>query len=150
MYESQGFKTVVFERNVPTRYSKPHMHLQVIPVNSTASDMVASSFKEAFENGNYLYKDMKKCLTDSIIELKSSDESLEAYFAVQLPDNSTLVHRVNPDQKFPLQFGRYVVCNMLGTPEKINWKNCQVDKDEETNMANRFKKSFTSFDHTLV
>jgi hypothetical protein len=36
---------------------------------------------------------------------------------------------INPGAKFDLQFGRVLACHLLNEREKINWKNCVLDRN---------------------
>ena len=59
-----------------------------------------------------------------------------------------LCHSVPPTSKHPLQFGRIVLCNVLGVPERKEWKACMKSEDEEKAMAQNFRKAFAPFDFT--
>lgn len=39
-----------------------------------------------------------------------------------------------------------VLANILGTPERGDWKQCKLDVSEETAMADQFKEQFQEFD----
>lgn len=89
------------------------------------------------------------------------------YFVAELPDDSTLITRQM--KHFPLHFARYnpeyvvqylciyiyslcrdVFCseNLLNCDEKVNWKECQLEQEEETAYVEEFRKSFAPFDFT--
>jgi hypothetical protein len=55
---------------------------------------------------------------------------------------------VPPTSKHPLQFGRILFCNVLGVPERKEWKACAKSEDEEKAMAQAFRKAFAPFDFT--
>ena len=40
------------------------------------------------------------------------------YFLAVLPDGTRLVHPISRDERHPLDFGRQVVAQLAGTPEK--------------------------------
>lgn len=44
--------------------------------------------------------------------------------------------------RFDLQFGRVLACHLLNAKEKLNWKNCVLDKDGEEKLANQYKEEF--------
>ena len=54
--------------------------------------------------------------------------------------------RVPAGSVHPLQFGRAVVCNILGVPGRKEWKACAVSTEEETAAAATFRKAFAPFD----
>lgn len=43
-------------------------------------------------------------------------------------------------------FARRVSAELLGTPEKVDWKRCQMTKEEETEATDALKNSFGAFD----
>lgn len=76
--------------------TQQHYHLQVVPVPIRFnSNMIREAFvKEASDSG---------------FELHPISTSLPShYFKVDLPEGTSLVHEINPDEKFDVQFGRYV------------------------------------------
>lgn len=68
------------------------------------------------------------------------------YFYVELPSGVKLYHRIKKD--FPLQFGREVLASdrILDINDRIDWKDCQMDKEEEIELANKIRKEFQPFD----
>lgn len=52
-------------------------------------------------------------------------------------------------QRHPLMFAREVVANLLGMPERADWKNCALSVEEETATANKFKELFKPYDWSL-
>jgi hypothetical protein len=38
-----------------------------------------------------------------------------------------------------LQFGRVLACHLLNQREKLNWKNCSLEKEDEIRLALRFR-----------
>ncbi|KAM8911586.1 CWF19-like protein 1 isoform 2-T2 [Lycaon pictus] len=72
-----------------------------------------------------------------------------AYFYVELDTGEKLFHRIK--KNFPLQFGREVLASeaILNIPDKSDWRQCQLSKEEEEMLARRFRKDFEPFDFTL-
>ncbi|XP_023598993.1 CWF19-like protein 1 isoform X3 [Myotis lucifugus] len=72
-----------------------------------------------------------------------------AYFYVELDTGEKLFHRIK--KNFPLQFGREVLASeaILNIPDKSDWRQCQISKEEEETLARRFRKDFEPFDFTL-
>ena len=71
------------------------------------------------------------------------------YFYVELPDGQRLFYKIKKD--FPLQFGREVVCSdrILDVPDRFDWKDCQLSKEDEYVLAERIKAKFLPFDVTI-
>lgn len=38
---------------------------------------------------------------------------------------------------------------ILNVPDKADWRQCQISKEEEETLARRFRKDFEPFDFTL-
>lgn len=41
-----------------------------------------------------------------------------------------------------------VLAGLLNTPERADWRTCTLNKEEETNMVEEFKKKFEELDPT--
>jgi len=59
-----------------------------------------------------------------------------------------MVHLIRQEQPFSIQFGRMVLCNLLDSPERVDWKACVVNDAEEREDAHAFKAAFAPFDTT--
>lgn len=59
-----------------------------------------------------------------------------------------LVHLVPAGVRHPVQFGREVLCRLLGLPDRLAWKACAVGVDAETEQAAAFRAAFEPFDFT--
>ncbi|XP_055208718.1 CWF19-like protein 1 isoform X5 [Gorilla gorilla gorilla] len=72
-----------------------------------------------------------------------------AYFYVELDTGEKLFHRIK--KNFPLQFGREVLASeaILNVPDKSDWRQCQISKEDEETLARRFRKDFEPYDFTL-
>ena len=70
------------------------------------------------------------------------------YFIAELPDDTTMITRQM--KHFPIHFARDVFCseNLLNCDEKVDWKDCKLEKDEEIEMVKDFRKKFASYDFT--
>ena len=68
------------------------------------------------------------------------------YFYAELQMETKLYHRIKKD--FPLQFGREVLAcdRILDINDKVDWKDCQLDKEEEIELASRIRRNFQPFD----
>jgi len=51
--------------------------------------------------------------------------------------------------RFDLQFGRKVVAKVLGLEDRVNWKDCVQEVEDEAADAEAFKKAFEKFDFSL-
>eukprot|EP01132_Coremiostelium_polycephalum_P009149 gene9149-11215_t len=135
-FDQHGKDIVVFERNVPLKGVVNHGHLQVVPIPKNISPKVLDSFKEHGEKLNITFEEINQ--NDISQTLKE-----KPYFLIFLPDGKK--YYANLPNPFDYQFGRKVFVDLLNTPEKLNWKDCVLGKDKETQVTKDFRKQFESF-----
>uniref|UniRef100_A0A915B5N8 Cwf19-like protein C-terminal domain-containing protein n=1 Tax=Parascaris univalens TaxID=6257 RepID=A0A915B5N8_PARUN len=70
------------------------------------------------------------------------------YFYVELPDGTRMA-ALNV-RNFPLQFAREVLATraLLNCEEKVDWRNCELAKDEQIMLVKKLQHSFKPFDFT--
>lgn len=44
------------------------------------------------------------------------------------------------------QFKRRIIANLLGVPERVDWRTCAQTEDDERKDAKAFKEAFAAFD----
>lgn len=139
-YDSDLF---VFERAMETKGGY-HTHVQCVPIprgltTKLQSTMMAHANASGFE--------LRPVQSDLGIQAMISDD--DNYFYAEIcGDRQTLrfVYRAEEGQKVPLQFGREVLASVLNKPDLAHWKSCLLDKDQETEFAEEFRKSFGEFE----
>ncbi|XP_015392176.1 CWF19-like protein 1 isoform X3 [Panthera tigris] len=141
-FKSQGKRCVLFERN----YKSHHLQLQVIPV--PLSRCTTDDIKDAFVT-QAEQQQIELLEIPEHSDIKQIAQPGAAYFYVELDTGEKLFHRIK--KNFPLQFGREVLASeaILNIPDKSDWRQCQVSKEEEEMLARRFRKDFEPFDFTL-
>ena len=95
---------------------------------------------------------MSECNNFNITELPSHADLQQIakpgvlYFYAELPSREKLYYRIKKD--FPLQFGREVLASdrILDLDDRTDWKDCQLDQEEETELAKRIRRDFQPFD----
>jgi len=140
MYKKMGKAPVFFERN----YKTQHLQIQVVPVVKEA----ASTVKKVFlENAASMELDLNEI--PSHVPLSQLAVQGQAYFYVETPEKEKLFGRIV--KNFPLQFGREVLADtrLLDMPERVDWKACSTNKEEETDSTKQFRKMFSQFDFTM-
>ncbi|XP_012517197.1 PREDICTED: CWF19-like protein 1 isoform X2 [Propithecus coquereli] len=141
-FKSRGKRCVLFERN----YKSHHLQLQVIPVpfSCCATDDIKDAFiTQAQEQQIELLEIPEHS------DIKQIAQPGAAYFYVELDTGEKLFHRIK--KNFPLQFGREVLASeaILNIPDRSDWRQCQMSKEDEETLARRFRKDFEPFDFTL-
>ncbi|CAI9100589.1 OLC1v1037718C1 [Oldenlandia corymbosa var. corymbosa] len=141
-FKTQG-KEVVFFEWVFKRGT--HANLQVVPVPSTRASSIRDIFHLAAKKLGFKFNTIEggRRLLRALFDRSSS------LFYVELPDGVILTHVVEENEKFPSQFGREVMAGLLNMADRADWKNCKLSKEEETTMAESFKKKFEPYDPYL-
>lgn len=136
-------KTVIFyERNLPpSKKGKLHTHLQAIPVPSALSPMIRDAFEKEGKKVQLYFDEIPEDLP------YRNMVSASPYFYVEF-DNTRLYGQIG-NNKFPLQFGRQVISQLLNSKPDTDWRASVSTKEQETENVERFKKIFTPFDNCM-
>ncbi|KAK7582510.1 hypothetical protein V9T40_013955 [Parthenolecanium corni] len=138
-YSAHGKKPIFYDRN----YKTPHYQIQAIPVPSQKLATVERLFMElAEEKGFSLTK------VPESADRKDIFCSENSYFYVEIGKNK-FIHHIK--KFFPLQFAREVLAHpqILNVMDRVEWRNMEVSKEDETNSAERFRDGFKAFDFTV-
>ncbi|KAF5388909.1 hypothetical protein D9757_005128 [Collybiopsis confluens] len=119
-----------------------HAHVQVVPIPSRIK---SKDVEEAFLSQGRSQGVDFDVGDDAQEALASCAGGRSGYFRVDLPDGKKLVHVMKPHVPFNLQFGRQVLVDLLGWPNRLDWKACGLTEDEEKADAQAFKTAFAPF-----
>ncbi|XP_075551882.1 CWF19-like protein 1 [Dermacentor variabilis] len=138
-FKTRGKRPVFFERN----YKSSHLQIQVVPVPEPLMSGLQSVL---VDYGMSLGVDLDEIPRNS--SLRQIVDPGRPYFYMEF-DNTKLLHRIK--KNFPLQFGREVLAceEVLNLPDKADWKDCKMSRDEEVSMVAEFRRQFEPFDFTL-
>ncbi|KAG7201776.1 hypothetical protein KM043_004496 [Ampulex compressa] len=136
-YASMDKVPVFFERNFKTS----HCQLQVVPVHKNQAPALKEMFQEMAECNNFKITELPPHTN-----LQQIAKPGVLYFYVELPSGEMLYYRIKKD--FPLQFGREVLASdrILDINDRADWKDCQMDKEEEIELAKKIRKQFQPYD----
>lgn len=136
-YASQDKVPVFFERN----YKSSHCQLQAVPVHKNQASALREMFQEMASCSNFELEEIPQHS-----QLQQIAQPGVIYFYVELPNGEMLYHRIKKD--FPLQFGREVLASdrILDIPDRADWRECQLDKEEETELAKKIRNQFQPYD----
>ncbi|KAG0287303.1 hypothetical protein BGZ96_008780 [Linnemannia gamsii] len=73
----------------------------------------------------------------------------EGFFRIELPGERVMVCPIPAEQRVDMQFGRTVLADVMGMPDRAHWKRCVKPADEERKDSNAFKTVFRTYDFTL-
>lgn len=150
-FHSKGLAAVFFERN----YRSFHFQVNAIPIPKSLLDTIDDKIQQIAN-----LKGVKLKKIPSEMDLSDLLSPGVPYFYFEIPDiNLKLFTKIDtrrgdgskPQQDFPLQMGREILADrlILNLPDKIDWKECSLGKDEETDLTKKFKSEFKSYDFTL-
>ncbi|OMO67291.1 Zinc finger, CCCH-type [Corchorus capsularis] len=143
-YKNQGKDAVFFEW-ISVRSS--HANLQAIPVPSSKTAALKDIFNLAAKKLGFEFVTKKfNNNSEGRKWLRTQFDKNLSCFYVELPDGSILLHVIEENEKFPAQFGREVLAGLLNMADRADWRNCTPGKEEETMLAENFKKRFQVFD----
>ncbi|VDM46490.1 unnamed protein product [Toxocara canis] len=139
MFDKHGKVVVMFERNFKTQ----HLQLQIVPLPKSCSKALRSSFINAAQLKNV-----------ELVFLKPHQQIWDLvnegcpYFYVELPEG-TRMFALNM-RNFPLHFGREVLAGraLLNCEEKVDWRVCEIPRDEQAVLVKKLQESFKPFDFT--
>jgi len=133
-----GQQTVFFERN----YKTQHLQLQAVPVPKDKA--VGLTLQDCAEEQELELTEMPDHSS-----LQQMAQPGTPYFYLESSKGQKFFHRVR--KGFPMQFGREVLAHkdLLDAEDRIDWRQCKVDKDTEKHMAQEFRELFKPYDFTL-
>lgn len=146
-FASQGKAMVGFERFMRLKKSGGnHCHINVIGISLQNANTAKSAFINAGKQQGHSFTEVQAggihTVQDGIRDIAGDGE----YFCAILPDGSRLVHPIAYGERHPLSFGRDVLAELIGTPERADWKLCKVSQEEELDNAEKFKSNFKPYD----
>ncbi len=146
MYAERGLRMVLFERRLETRGAK-HTHVQVTPIPGAKATEVREAFEKRGEPLGVFFEHLPAGKT--LPELGLSPD--QQYLYLEIPGLgghgvARLLHRLPHGGRLPLQYGRDVLADLLEVPEKVNWKTCELSKEEEAAMVEKLKSSWEKWD----
>ncbi|KAL5479933.1 hypothetical protein EMCRGX_G023536 [Ephydatia muelleri] len=138
-FKSKDQSCVIFERN----FKSPHLQLQVIPVPDTPADTLRQAFIGFGETQGLEFTELPRD-----VPLTQVAQVGAPYFVAEFDDGPSLFVKIKG--RFSLQFGREVLASplLLNIPDRVDWKACSTSKEEETQAAKAFRKTFQPYDFT--
>ncbi|KIK61829.1 hypothetical protein GYMLUDRAFT_42253 [Collybiopsis luxurians FD-317 M1] len=119
-----------------------HAHVQGVPIPSRIK---SQEVEEAFISQGRSQGVDFDVGDDAQEALASCAGGRSGYFRVDLPDGRKMVHVMKPQVPFSIQFGRQVLVDILGIPDRLDWKACMLSEEEDKADAQAFKTAFTPF-----
>lgn len=124
-----------------------HANFQAVPVPQSKASSVKNIFNLAAKKLGFEFETVKgDDASESRELLKAKYDGKSGFFYAELPDGTIMGHTIDENENFPVQFGREVMAGLLKMPDRADWRNCKLSKDEEVKLVEAFKSQFKSFD----
>jgi len=143
---------IVFERWLPFGMSaNNHMQIQVIPFElsraGAARDALEASVKRHLPGAI-----LRRVQSHAEVVDHLNDDSTTPYVYFEIPGDNTARGRqieryvfAAKEPRIPLNFGRMVACELLNCEDKVDWRQCQEDKDSESKLTRVFREAFKPY-----
>ncbi|CAH0553746.1 unnamed protein product [Brassicogethes aeneus] len=141
-YSRKNTVPIFFERN----YKTSHMQLQAVPIPSEALKELKEIFIEESAAQGFKLEEL-----DSYNRLDQVIPPKTTYFSVEFPDGSILYTKLQGLSGFPLNFAREVLASspILNLPNRVEWKDCILNKDQDVELVKRIRMDFEPFNFTI-
>lgn len=156
MCRAGGQDVIVWERWIPMGMSAAnHMQIQIVPIDSSRANNAHEALEEMVKK-NLPGAKMKRIKDQADVVDHLNDDSTTPYIYFELPGDNTAKGRMierfvyagvagGGGPRIPINFGRQVACRLLGCDEKVDWRQCQDDRDTEKVLAATFREQFKPF-----
>eukprot|EP00928_Gymnodinium_smaydae_P027657 TRINITY_DN21312_c0_g1_i1.p1 TRINITY_DN21312_c0_g1~~TRINITY_DN21312_c0_g1_i1.p1 ORF type:complete len:665 (-),score=160.20 TRINITY_DN21312_c0_g1_i1:383-2377(-) len=151
---ADGQDCIVWERWLPFGTSAAnHMQLQVLPIDRQYSRDAAEAL-EAAAKRHLPGASFKRVSSHAEVIDHLGDDASTPYVYFELPGDNTAKGRLieryvyaggGGGPRIPLNFGRQVACQLLGCEDKVDWRQCQEDRDSEKLSAIAFRERFKAY-----
>ena len=138
-FQTLNKSVIFFERN----YRSPHLQIQVVPIPAEITN-IKNFCIEYCESQEVNVEVMPKNA-----QLFQMVKPGIPYFYFELPDGNKLFIQVK--KGFDIQFGREMMAckSLLNMPDRVDWRECKLEAEEEKEIAVRVREGFKPFDFTL-
>lgn len=136
VFEKRGQNVIVYERWIPMNtHSANHMQIHVVPIPGESKVVWAK-----------LLKGLGKDIDIDFVEITDQNEVVEkmkgilnrvSYLYMRLADLGETQHLGLGKMAFT--FPREIICTGLQTPERIDWKACESNPEDEAKAVDELK-----------
>ncbi|KAK9811513.1 hypothetical protein WJX72_005124 [[Myrmecia] bisecta] len=147
-YASQGMDLVAFERYMKfLKTGGNHCHLNVMAIPTAAAAKARQAFESSAAANSFSFTALPAGTRG-----EASREALRAevgdgeYLLIVLPGGARLVHPISRGERIAVSFGRQVIAELAGVPDRADWKTCALSPEEEQKQTEAFKALFKPYD----
>jgi hypothetical protein len=155
MARAGGQEVIVWERWIPMSVSAAnHMQLQVVPIDNSTAGAARQALEQTAKDKLGGVK-LKKLQSYDEVADHLNDDPFTSYIYFEIPGDNTAKGRAierymyagtDPDgPRIPINIGRLVACELLDCQEKVDWRQCQEDRETERDIASTLREQFKAF-----
>lgn len=148
MFAKQG-KGVVFMETYMHPDRTPHSMIECVPLPLALFEEAAIYFKKEISDSDAKWSVHKKLIDTREKGLRRSVAKQAPYFSVEFGMEAGFAHVIEDPSKFPMDFGKAVLCGILEEPAQIVMRAKRQPEHMERERAEAFKKLWKPFDWTL-
>ncbi|KAL6784615.1 CGL125 [Auxenochlorella protothecoides x Auxenochlorella symbiontica] len=142
-----GRQLVGFERYMALRKSGGnHCHINALAVSAEAAARARQVFEDRAKAAGFSLTHIPAAAGEAARAALRDVVGDGEYFQAFLPDGSYLVHPIAFGERHPLNYGREVLAELAGVPDRAEWKACAVPVEEERRRSEAFKALFKPHD----
>ena len=140
---------VFFERFIKTAQANGmHMNLQLVGIPSKFSTTLKERFEKFSEKRKIRIRDITHSVPDLPTLKQLINEKEIEYLYIEVPDLRTAKGRTKckmlhvsgkDDRGIAPQIGREFVCGLLELHDRINWRKCAMNGEDEEKLVNALK-----------
>ncbi|KAJ3270312.1 hypothetical protein HDV01_000377 [Terramyces sp. JEL0728] len=126
--EIEGKKdNVLVKFEVYGGHSMHHLHINLVPIPDALQDLLYPTIKQEAEQEG----------------LRVLDEIPEGPFLkMSLVGQESIIIGAAEGVPFNNNIGRYIIANLLGNMDLIDWKRCVLEQDQENELAEKYQKEY--------
>lgn len=166
MLAARGMGLLRFERCIRTD-GRDHMQQHLVPVPPEHVAGAVGVFLQLVAAAGLKFREMTdgRSVDETVVSMEGGP--YQEYFFASLPVGSEGLPRAykrfifvleeeplagstdgRSKHRFPMGFGNDLAAQVLGQPERAQWKKCLVSQEEEERLAAEFREAFAPYDFT--
>lgn len=141
---------LIYEKNLPYKDSAAkHMIINIVGISKEYSFSFLDEMQSLFNNYKLKYReyDSNKSITE-LVSKGSYYHYIDAPTGIQFGRSGVRAKIIidfqqnDKDKKEFLDYTRMIICNLIDKEERINWKNCEINKEFLSSLRDKLAKYF--------
>ncbi|EAR89123.2 CWF19-like protein (macronuclear) [Tetrahymena thermophila SB210] len=135
---------VIYQRYVKLSPNVSHILINCVPLDQNQVTQFQSNFESIVKHQKIdFFKLEANEQISSCVGEKEYYFNIDIYLSQDTFKRYLYVFKEN--ERFPLDFGRQIICEILKMPHRLNWKTCQLTNDEQNECISEMKFNCQKF-----